>query len=88
MDLYVKIQRLKHNFRKVQGCFCKNYGPPTIYGIYRFIFLKKTPWTESMAWWTESTAPAHGVYGSSLNGGRRSSDERSRSTRANGYFTF
>jgi hypothetical protein len=23
MDLYVNFQGLKHNFKKVQGCFCK-----------------------------------------------------------------
>jgi hypothetical protein len=23
MDLNVKLQRLKYNFEKVQGCFCK-----------------------------------------------------------------
>jgi hypothetical protein len=26
MDLYVKLHGLKHNFRKVQGCFAKFQG--------------------------------------------------------------
>jgi hypothetical protein len=28
MDLNVKLQELKYNFGKVQGCFCKNYRVP------------------------------------------------------------
>jgi hypothetical protein len=41
VDLNVKLQVLKHNFRKVQGCFFKNPGIYLILGIYRIIFLKK-----------------------------------------------
>jgi hypothetical protein len=38
MDLYAKLQGLKHNFEKSSGVFLQNYG---VLGFSRIILLKK-----------------------------------------------
>jgi hypothetical protein len=43
MDLNVKLQGLKYNYEKVQGCFLHNFEVPAIFGIYGIMFLKKHP---------------------------------------------
>jgi hypothetical protein len=43
MDLNVKLQRLKHNFGKVQGCFFKILRFQQFLGFKGTIFLKTIP---------------------------------------------
>jgi hypothetical protein len=41
MDLNVKLQGLKYNFGKIQGCFCKKYDILGFSRIFGIILLKK-----------------------------------------------
>jgi hypothetical protein len=77
MDLYVKLQGLKHNFKKV-WVFLQNYQAPAIFYNYQIIFLQKIPWNRSTVRWTESTVASARVHGLSLNESRRLVDQRIR----------
>jgi hypothetical protein len=41
MDLNIKLQGLKYNYKKSSGVFLQNSEILTIFGIYGIIFLKK-----------------------------------------------
>jgi hypothetical protein len=62
MDLNVKLQELKYNFGKVQGCFCK-ITMIRFSRIFRIILLKKNPWNNSTIAWTGSMGSSSRVYG-------------------------
>jgi hypothetical protein len=42
MDLYVKLYGLKHNFRKVLGCFCKITGFHEFLELTELFFYRKS----------------------------------------------
>jgi hypothetical protein len=63
MDLNVKLQRLKYNFKKNQGgCFCKIPGLQQIPGLLNYFSIKN--------WWNRSTGVVDRVHnlGSRVDG--------------------
>jgi hypothetical protein len=78
VDLYVKLQRLKHNFEKSSGVFLQNFQAPAIFYNYQIIFLLKILWNRSTVRWTESTVAGARVHGLSLNESRRLVDQQLR----------
>jgi hypothetical protein len=84
MGLYVRLQGLKHNFKKVQRCFLQNYQAPALFYNYRIIFLLKIPWNRSTVRWTESTVAGAREHGFSLNENRQLVDQRLRLKKCEG----
>jgi hypothetical protein len=60
MDLNVKLQGLKYNFGKGQGCFCKSTVLWDFLDFFTY-FTKENPWNRFTNAWTGSTPLAHGA---------------------------
>jgi hypothetical protein len=72
MDLNVKLQRLKYNFRKVQGCFCKTGAGRGFFGFKGIMFLLKIAWNRFTVLWIGSMVASSHVQGTTLNHNRSS----------------
>jgi hypothetical protein len=77
MDLYENFQGLKHNFEKVQGCFCKITRAGQFLELMNYFSIKN--------WWNRFTVcrpgprrPVHRSTATSLNQDRPRLDQRHR----------